>query len=126
MKTLTAITTTIAAMMLSFTMNAKTVNVDKKVAMFYAKPHFYVPFEKELNIEEWMIDEDIWSAKPDITLSEPTQEAPLKIEPWMTDDQVWNNNKDSNRQVRSMKPFNNHKNKLAIRKWMTDDKTWRL
>jgi len=46
-----------------------------------------VEIETSLTVEDWMIDEDLWTPKTEIETVE--NERPLQIESWMTNENLW-------------------------------------
>lgn len=76
-------------------------------------------FEEDLSIENWMVDEELWSTSNELNFTEEMEisEEQLAIEPWMSNDEVFRLNTPKDTKT---------DNVLSIEDWMTEDSYWRL
>ncbi len=95
---------------------AMRIHFIKELAMMFRTEQ-----ESELNIENWMTDDETWTASVQDNESQalftPEQESDLAIENWMTNDYVWNS--------RFADIQMDTDSDLAIKSWMTDETSWK-
>ena len=72
--------------------------------------------ETTLELENWMIDDNIWNEISTFNFEEATDEA-LNLENWMTSNTVWEN-------VQNMEVKTDKENELKLENWMTDTTVW--
>ena len=75
-------------------------------------------FESDLQIENWMVNEDLWNKSEFLFNLPETPEADLTIEDWMHSDSFFKINKQTENEDSA--------DRLTLESWMTDNNIWRL
>ncbi|MBN2261776.1 MAG: hypothetical protein JW735_02625 [Prolixibacteraceae bacterium] len=114
MKTLILIAIALATLIVPFTSNAASKSTSNADVDSLSFEYFDETQEAELEIEPWMVNDEVWS------YNETVNEPELSIEKWMSDDNYWSKGKSL------LKNSVEGESELVIQKWMTDNKTWRL
>jgi len=114
MKTLTLIAIALATLIVPFASNAASNTTSNSDIDSLSFEYFEETQEADLEIEPWMVNDEVWS------FNEPANEPELSIEKWMSDDNYWSKGKSL------LKNKAEGESELVIQKWMTDNKTWRL
>ena len=85
---------------------------------------FYQEKETDLEIENWMTDDSLWSnniAETTVAIFNVEEESDLDIEEWMTDESLWSNGVTET----TAAIFNvEEESDLDIENWMTNDYYW--
>ena len=72
--------------------------------------------ETTMELESWMIDDNIWNITSSYALEDVTEES-LNLEDWMISDESWNN-------IQSMNNEAEKESSLELESWMTDTLVW--
>lgn len=73
--------------------------------------------ETKLELENWMMDENIWNGRAYAWIEEATEES-LPLENWMTDENIWS--EPANVWMKNASEMS-----LGIENWMTNENTWK-
>ncbi|MCF6356549.1 MAG: hypothetical protein L3J54_01975 [Draconibacterium sp.] len=87
-------------------------NVNAKGTESHASKHENI--EATLELEDWMINDNLWEVKNNLTLEKTTDEF-LELENWMTNDNVWEF---------EAKYETETEQSLVFEPWMTDNNIW--
>jgi len=72
--------------------------------------------ETTMEIESWMIDDNIWNITSSNALEDVTEES-LNLEDWMISDENWNS-------IQNMNNETEEESSLELESWMTDTLVW--
>ena len=72
--------------------------------------------ETTMEIESWMIDDNIWNITASNALEDVTEES-LNLEDWMISDENWNN-------IQNMDSTTEMETSMDLECWMTDSFVW--
>ncbi len=83
-----------------------------------------IEMESRLEIEPWMVDDELWSAPAEkaINKNEKIEVEKMVIKPWMTNDTLWGFEKN---EISSFKD-ESRGHGIEIQSWMTNDKLWKM
>ena len=72
--------------------------------------------ETTMEIESWMIDENVWDVTSSYNLADVTEES-LNLEDWMISDENWD-------KIQSMDSVTEMETSMDLENWMTDSLVW--
>ena len=70
--------------------------------------------EESLEIENWMVNENLWDVDDLVTIESTTDET-LELEDWMLDNKTWGMENTIELETEEA---------LVVESWMTDENTW--
>lgn len=119
MKTQLFISAIIISMLINFSgkVNAKEVLLSNENSLTSTKIE-QLEIESDLQIEHWMVNEDLWNKTEFFSNLHETPEADFAIEDWMHSDSFFKINKQTENENRA--------DRLTLESWMTDNNIWRL